>query len=206
MTASSPGRLGPCPRCRTGDETDPQRGRGWGTPPVSAPAAAPTASGSGTWPVFIDPRSETKLASLASRSRADLGRPHPSVGRSEPAWLHAAFDAALATASGSAARRPRRKGATVLSVRPCGCSLSGFAVRPRRGTELTVFTSPVGVRGDQFLAPCVPRHAYITTRCRGIKRATKSLRGDLCHGVAVAPKGSILSGNKNVFAQGFQLS
>jgi hypothetical protein len=74
---------------------------GWGTPPVSAPASAPTASGSGTWPVFIDPRSETKLASLASRSRADQGRPHgptrPSGGRS--GLDRAAFDTALRAAA-----------------------------------------------------------------------------------------------------------
>jgi hypothetical protein len=45
---------------------------------------APTASGSGTWPVFIDPRSQTRIASLASRSRAEQGHghPHPSAGRS----------------------------------------------------------------------------------------------------------------------------
>ncbi|KAJ1298141.1 hypothetical protein BS78_01G430800 [Paspalum vaginatum] len=106
----------------------------------------PAAAGSRTWRVFIDPRSQTSLASLASRSRADQGRlprpVRPAVGGSQGGLARGAFDTATAAmvrrcaGRRRAARRPRPKRGTAASVpvvRPCAARVlvslsgSGFA-------------------------------------------------------------------------------
>jgi hypothetical protein len=102
-------------------------------PVVIAPAAAPTAGGSGTWPVFIDPRSQTKLSPVwrPDRAQTRAGRSH-AVSRTVGAARLAQRSTRLWE------RRQRGTPATAkVKARSCStsmrCSLSGFAVRLRRG-------------------------------------------------------------------------
>lgn len=164
MTASSLAAPGPVPALQ---ETRPRPPAGTGTKGGARRPSAhlrlpprPAAAGHGRClstralkqnsPVWRPDRAQTRAAPTAPPVRRAVGA----------AWLAQRSTRHCERQRGTPATAKVSHGSVCTPMR---CSLSGFAVRLRRGTVLTVFTSQVRVRGDQFLAPVrilAGRHAY----------------------------------------------
>ncbi|PVH33008.1 hypothetical protein PAHAL_9G546100 [Panicum hallii] len=194
-------RLSPCapgPALQETRRGSPARARARGPsgPAVSsAPAAAPTASGSGTWPAFID-RARKQGSPVWRPDRAQArATPRPglrrAVGAERPARSRCVRHGGTGTGSaphrqGAAARHAGhggRKRGTALRrcVRAC---LARFLVSlpgSPGGTALTAFPSPVRARGHQFprswRGPPTPADMYTSPPVPGNRpRFIESLR------------------------------